>query len=128
MATAYLKYRDTRPILEVALKNPDDTAHDLTGATAVKLHIKRPDGTVVTRDMVVVSAAAGTVRYTWVAADWDTSNVNGYLEAGPEALPVRKGEFEHRMEYEVLGAAGARTTFPNDGYDTLRIVSDIGQG
>jgi len=121
----YLKYRDTRPILQVALKNPDGTAHDLTGSTGWKLHVKRPDGTVVTRTMTKVGADVdGVLSYTWLTADWD--DVTG-LVAGP-ALPLKPSNVEHTMEYEVVGPATARMTFPNDGYDILRIFSDIGQG
>lgn len=112
MATFYLKKRDTRPILEVALKNPDGTAYDLTGYTAT-LHVSKSDGTVVTRAMVVDAApTTGIVRYTWVADDWVT------------APAITTGV--HRMEYEVR-AGLARLTFPNDGYDTLEVTEDLGQ-
>lgn len=130
MSTFTLKKNDTLPILEVELLNPDGTAHDLTGSTGWKLHILLNDDaeTVVTRDMTVVGAAdEGLLRYAWTVDDWDEDNVAGYLIAGP-TLPLAPGEREHRMEYEVTGAGGARLTFPNDGYDVLRIVDDIGQG
>ena len=107
-----LKYRDTRPILEVALKNPDGSAYDLTGATITKLHIKRSDGTAVAKDMVVFGAATnGVLRYTWLSTDWSSDLIVG----------------QHQMEYEVVNGT-ARTTFPNDGYDLLKILTDIGQG
>lgn len=120
----YLKYRDTRPILEVVLKDPDGSVHDLTGATTFKLHMWLSDGTTkLTRDMTLFGPAAnGTLRYTWLATDWDAGN----LVIGP-VLPLKPGEVEHRMEYEVM-AGTARLTFPNDGYDVLRILTDIGQG
>ena len=108
-----LKYRDTRPILEVALKNPDGSAFDLTGATVWKLHIWLSNGDKLSRDMVVTGAATlGILRYTWLSSDWNA----GGLIVG-----------EHKMEYEII-AATARQTFPNDGYDLLRIISDVGQG
>jgi hypothetical protein len=139
-----LKYRDTLPILEVALLDPDGTAHDLTGSSAWKLHILLSDGTThLTRDMTVFGDdSAGILRYQWQASDWDAASVGtgtqadpyttGGLIAGP-SLPLARGEVEHTMEYEVLGAGGARITFPNGGnnvadhYDTLRIVPDLGQ-
>ena len=107
-----LKHGDTLPILEVVLKNPDGSVHDLTGSTDWQLHIKLTNGVVVTRTMTKQGAdAAGTLRYPWVAADWNP----GGLYASPYA---------HRMEYEVLaGATGL--TFPNDGYDTLKIAPDL---
>lgn len=119
----YLKYRDTLPILEVALKNPDLTAYNLTGSTAWKLHIKLNTGTILSRSMTIFGAATnGTLRYSWVSTDWDPAN----LILGPTP-PLKPSQSEHRMEYEVLASGGLRVTFPNDGYDTLRIISDIGQ-
>jgi hypothetical protein len=125
-----LKRGDTLPVLEVALKNPDGTAHDLTGSTGWYLHVRLndDDDTVVTRSMTAVGVASdGILRYAWQADDWDDENVAGYLIAGP-TLPLVKGQREHRMEYEVVGGSGACLTFPNDGYDVLRVVGDIGQG
>ena len=113
MATFFLKYRDTRPILEVTLLDPDETAHDLTGVTGVKLHIKREDGTVITKDMVVDGTpSTGIVRYTWLAADWTSDLVVG----------------THQMEYEVLGPSTGRLSFPNWRDDVLVISDDLGQG
>jgi len=122
MAGIYsLKYRDTRPILEAALKNPDGTAFDLTGATSWKLQIKLADGSALSRDMVVQgTATAGVLRYTPIATDWNVSSGGGTV-----------GGFvvgEHRIEFEVIGPSTARSTFPNTGYDVMRIVADIGQG
>lgn len=117
MAIFTLKHRDTRPILEVVLYNPDGSVHDLTGATAFKLHIK--DGsTVITRDMVKQGLdTAGTLRYSWADADW--TGTPG-LPAPPSLYPQR----DLPMEYEVV-AGTSRMTFPNEGHDTLRILGDI---
>lgn len=111
----WLKYRDTKPDLIVYLKNPDGSAHDLTGSTGWKLHI-RLDGisTVLTKVMAIEgSPELGALRYNWASADW---NAGGLVQG------------THRMEYEVVGPGAARLTFPNDGYDVLRIVDDLGQG
>lgn len=109
-----LKYRDTRPVLAVALLDPDGSAHDLTGASGVKLHIWLERGPALTRAMVLPGdLTTGVVTYTWLASDWDTGNL---------ALGT------HRMEYEVIGAGTARLTMPNDGYDDLIVIADIGQG
>lgn len=122
MGTFYLKYRDTEPLLEVALKSPDGTAFDLTGSTAWELHVWLSDDTKLTRTMTVYGATAnGILRYQWLATDWDLDN----LVASP-TLPLSPSDVQHRMEYEVL-TAGGRITFPNDGYDILRITTDIGQ-
>jgi hypothetical protein len=118
-----LKYRDTLPALSVNLKNPDGTAYNLTGVGSVTLHVLLSDGTALERAMVVSDAANGVAQYAWLATDWDTGN----LVVGP-TVPTAPGVFEHRMEYEVIDGSGDRLTFPNDGHDILRIVTDIGQG
>jgi len=134
MGVFYLKYRDTRPVLQVVLHDPAPLGsapgtlgpvHDLTGSTAWKLHIKRPDGLVVTRTMTKVGLdTAGTLAYTWLSTDWDA--LTG-LVVGP-TLPLRPSDIEHTMEYEVLGPSTARMSFPNGGYDILRVTPDVGQG
>ncbi len=115
MSDVYLKKLDILPILEVALKTPTGAAVDLTAATGVKLHISLGGlDTVLTRNMTVFgSPTNGVVRYQWVTTDWNA----GALIIG-----------SHRMEYEVLGAASARQTYPNGGYDTLIVLQDLGQG
>lgn len=121
MATFSLKSSDTRPILEVTLRNPDNSAHDLTGATAFKLKVRTGPATVFVRDLVKEGLdTAGTLRYTWQASDWDTGNVNGFLPEPPSSYPVS----EFPMEYEVSGGTSVMT-FPNNGHDTLRIVGDV---
>jgi len=113
MPTFTLKARDTRPILEVALKNPDGSAHDLTGSSEYHLHVRLSATTVFTRDMVPEGLlTAGLLRYTWLAADWDEL-----------PIPTTK-ETWLAMEYEVVGGT-ARLTFPNGGADILRIVKDV---
>lgn len=128
----YLKYRDTRPVLEVALKNPDGTAMDLTGSTSWKLHIKLNDGSTLMRNMVKEGAdALGVLRYTWIATDWDAVSAGGTvggLVVGPTKRVNGAGvNVEAHMEYEVI-AGTSRLTFPNNDYDILRIIDDIGQG
>lgn len=106
MGVFYLKRGDTRPILEVALKNPDGSAYDVSGAT-VNLHVLLPGG-VFTRAMTIFSGTAGLVRYTWADADWSTLS-NGIFP----------------MEYEVAPAAGGLVTFPNDRNDRLLVTVDL---
>lgn len=130
MSVFYLKRGDTRPILEVALQEPDPAnpgkmrAFDLSGATDFLLHVKLSGGATITRTMTPAgSLTAGVLRYTWTAADWDPLNADGFLVAGPE-YPPPQGTPEHLMEYEVVGGS-SRQTFPNDGWDTLRIFEDL---
>ena len=113
MATFYLKRRDTRPTMEVYLLDPGGTAHDLSGATSVTLHVLLNNGQSFSRAMAAEPVGAlGIVRYTWPVTDWYG------------ATPLVAGS--HRMEYEVVGPTTARMSFPNDGYDELRVTSDIG--
>ena len=121
MATFSIKAGDTRPILEVVLRNPDGTVHDLTGATVFKLMVRLSPTTSFIRDMVKQGLdTAGTLRYTWVTADWDTGNVNGFLPEPPATYPLS----EYPMEYEV-SAGTSKLTFPNNSFDTLRILGDV---
>jgi len=121
MGIFYMKYRDVLPVLEVTLLKPDDTVYDLTGAVSVTMHIRLTDGaTTVTRAMVIYNRPGGVVRYSWTAADWTEITV------GP-TIPLTPGVVEHRMEFEVLGPGAARLTFPNSGYDTLRVLTDFAQ-
>lgn len=119
----YLKYRDTRPILEVELHDPPPEGspegtvgdvHDLTNSVSASLHIALADGvTKLERDMIIDSdPTTGIVRYTWQPSDWDA----GALVVGA-----------HQMECEVVGLNDARLTFPNRSYDKLIVWSDIGQ-
>ena len=153
MGVFNLKYRDTQPVLEVALLNPDLSPADLTGST-IKLHIRLADGaTRLIRDMVIQGdPLLGIVRYQWIATDWDVASgttVDGAYPVG--GLVVTPGGFvtggfgspityyrltgsDHLFECEVISGT-SRGTFPNapptckgGGYDILRIIPDIGQG
>lgn len=119
----FLKEADTLPILEVFLLKPDGSAMDLTGFTACELHVLLSSGDTISRTMAIdPSPALGRVTYAWQASDW----TSGDLTSGPP-IPLHPGEREHRMEYEVTGPGGARLTFPNDGYDVLRVWAELGQ-
>ena len=52
--TFFVKFGDTRSALVATLFNPDDTAFDLTGQTAINLNVKLDDGTVIQRTGVTV--------------------------------------------------------------------------
>lgn len=121
MAVFSIKAGDTRPTLEVALKNPDGSAHDLTGSTTWKLNIKTGPSTVFVRDLVKEGLdTAGTLRYAWQASDWDPENVNGFLPTPPANYPLT----QLPMEYQVSGGSSVMT-FPNNSFDTIRILGDV---
>jgi hypothetical protein len=115
MSDFWLKLRDTLPTIEITLLDPDGTVHDLTGATGAKLHIRLSNGTTATKSATIYNPSGGVIRYTFLSTDW--TDLTAPLIAGT-----------HRMEVEVTGPGAGRLTWPNDGYDALRIVDDLGQG
>ena len=103
----YFKQNDTAPIILVTLKDGNDAAVDLTGATAV--FKMRPVGqTTVKTDAAAIihNADAGQVRYEWVAAD---TNTIGSYEA----------------EFQVTFVDGKIETFPNSDFIRITITDDI---
>jgi hypothetical protein len=117
VGTFYLKRGDTRPVLEVQLKNPDGSVHDLTGSTAWRLHVYVAQTVVFTREMTKQGAdTLGTLRYAWQPADW-----------AELPTPAPADRIGLAMEFEVEGGSGHRLTFPNGGFDTLQILGDVDQ-
>ena len=112
MADWVMKQNDTWPPLgdattPVILKDDTGAAINLTGAT-VKLFIRKADGTgtPLSRSMTIVNAAAGTVRYDWIAAD--TATVGDW-----------------NFEFQITFGDGKIATVPTVGYYSLQIVDDI---
>lgn len=107
MADLTIKQHDTHPPIEATLSDANGPVN-LTGST-VKLILKSAGAgsTVITGTCTIVSAAAGTVRYDWLAPD--TASVN-----------TLSGEFE------VTWSTGKITTFPNDAYFSVEIKADLG--
>lgn len=137
-----LKLNDTRPILDVVLHDPAPAGspvgtlgpvHDLTGSIGWNLLLWMSDDTKLIRPMIIQGdPTLGTLRYTWVAGDWAPGSGGPPFTAGglfaSHSLPLAPEQLEHRMEFEVIGPGAERLTFPNAGYDTLIITTDIGQG
>lgn len=96
MADVTIKQGDTAPSLAATLEDGAGNAVSLVGAT-VRFRMKPIGGGSLVMDgaAVVVSAAAGTVRYDWQATDTQTAGL--YL-----------GEFEADF------GAGQVQSFPND--------------
>lgn len=139
MAVFELKSGNTRPILQVTLRNPDGSPADHAGATGRKLNIHLADGTKLRRDLVPVGDAPGVgqpdnrpLRYVWTPEDWGPVNGDGTaggLVVGP-SLPLAPGEREHRMDYDVIAGTDVQTypnggTSPEEAFDTLRIWGAI---
>jgi hypothetical protein len=101
-----LKRNDTSPSISGTCQDVDGVAVDITGAS-VRFHmIDKDDVTVVDYAATIASAAAGTVRYDWLAADTDVG-----------------GGF--RGEFEVTYSDSTIETFPNTGYIPIRIYDDL---
>lgn len=104
----YIKQNDTVPSLRADLKDGDNAAIDLTGAS-VKFIMRAIGGTtaVINASASIVSEAGGTVQYNWQSGDTDT--VGSY-----------------QAEFEVTYSGGTVETFPNDGYIRIEILDDLG--
>lgn len=103
----YVKQNDTSPAMLATLQDADGVAVSLVGAT-VRFHMRKLGGTQTKVDAAatVVNALAGTVRYSWIAAD--TNTVGSY-----------------QAEFEVTYADASVETFPNDSYIPVEIIDDI---
>ena len=106
--TFYIKQNDTRPELDVFLRDDKDRSINVTGAT-VKFNMRNSaDNTVKidTGSVTTVSSTAGRVKYSFTAANTDTA-----------------GNFEG--EFQVTFVGGQVETFPNDGYIKVIITDDV---
>lgn len=109
LTTFSIKQDDRKPSISATLQYADGTVRDLTGCTVKFLMRKRPGVTAkVDASATVVTAASGTVRYDWAAADTDTPG-------------TYQGEFEVTET-----SSGKKETFPNDGYLTINVTDDVG--
>ena len=106
--TFYIKQNDTRPELDVFLRDDKDRTINVTGAT-VKFNMRNAsDNTVKVNlgSVTTVSSTAGRVKYSFSSAATDTS-----------------GNFDG--EFQVTFVGGQVETFPNDGYIKVIITDDV---
>ena len=106
--TFYIKQNDTRPELDVFLRDDKDRTINGTGAT-VKFNMRNAsDNTVKVNNgsVTTVSSTSGRVKYSFSAADTDTA-----------------GNFDG--EFEVTFVGGQVETFPNDGFIKVIITDDV---
>ena len=106
--TFYIKQNDTRPELDVFLRDDKDRTINVTGAT-VKFNMRNAsDNTVKVNlgSVTTVSSTAGRVKYSFSSAETDTS-----------------GNFDG--EFQVTFVGGQVETFPNDGYIKVIITDDV---
>lgn len=101
-----MKRNDLLPEINATLRDANGTVVDLTGAS-LEFHMFTTAGaSKVNTTATIVSAAAGTVKYTWVGTDTDTAG-------------------EYNAEWEVTFASTKPQTFPNSGHTTVTIVADL---
>jgi hypothetical protein len=107
MADFTMKQNDTWPPLPATLQDANGPIN-LTTATSVRLILVPTGGgaAIVDDPVTIVSAAAGTVRYTWVTGDTAT-------------IGTFKGEFEITWNDGKIG------TVPNEGYFVVEILDDL---
>ena len=105
--TFFVKQNDTSPTLDATLKDADDAAVDLTGAS-VRFHMRKVGkGTAVVDGAATITGAlTGQVRYAWSGSD--TASIGTY-----------NGEFE------VTYSDGTIETFPNNGFISIEITDDL---
>ena len=106
MADFTIKQGDLKPSISATLSDSVGVVN-LTGY-AVRFHMRHSVTKQIKVDAaaVIVSAAAGTVRYDWVSGDTDDDGV-------------------FQAEWEATGADTKPITFPNDGYLTVAITEEV---
>lgn len=102
----YIKQGDTAPNLRVTLKDPDDTAVNLVGAT-VTFSMRDGSTAILTKEAcTLVDAANGVVEYVWQSGDTDNAGT-------------------HAAEFEVVYADSKIETFPNSGFFRVQISKQV---
>lgn len=104
----FIKQNDTVPMLDALLQDDQGRPIDVTGAAVVFNMRNTLDDSVVVDNIssVIISAAQGEVRHTWLAAHTTTS-----------------GAFE--AEFEVTFSDGTIQTFPNNGHILVSITEEV---
>lgn len=87
---------DTRPTLELTVKDQNGTVINLTGATGIfRIRRKGFSTVLVSRAVTITDAVNGKCQFVWVAADWNA----GALDAPGDY----EGELEITFSAGVIG-------------------------
>lgn len=107
MADFHIKQNDRKEPFNATLKDSSGVAVDLTGATVLfRLRQFGAAAAKVNASAAIISAAAGTVRYSWASGDTDSP-----------------GEYE--AEFQVTFSDGTIQTFPNAGVLSVLIHPEV---
>ena len=116
--TATWKQNDLEPPCQSTLTNADGTAINLTTASSVWFLMRPVGGGTALRVQasIVGDPAAGVVKHTWATtgAPWNSSSGHTYTV----------GTYD--QEWEILWPTSRPQTVPNDSYNTITIVDDLG--
>ncbi len=103
-----IKRHDTAPAFTATLKDSAGAIVNLSGAAALFLMRDPRTRTLkVSAAMTIVDAAAGKVRYDWVAGDTDRAAV-------------------YQVEVQVTFSDATIETFPNGSTHRLEVLKDLG--
>jgi len=102
-----IKRGDTRNAIKAVLKASAGTPVDLTDCSVsfCMAPLNRP--AVIRRAAHIEDALAGEVWVVWAPKETDISGI-------------------YRAEFEVVYQDGRKETFPNNGYISIQILSDLG--
>lgn len=108
-----LKEGDTEPNFEAQLLDGENKPVDLANVTgsALSFHMRQkgaPATKIDSSSMTITSADKGQIKYEWADDGSDTDT---------------PGEFD--AEVELTDADGEITTFPGDGYVTIKIEEQL---
>ena len=103
----FIKQNDTSPILQADLKDGNNSAVDVTGATiAFKMRPVSSSAATVNSAAAIIDGSAGSVKYEWQSSD--TATAGSYF-----------------AEFQVTFSNGKIETFPNGDYIQITILDDI---
>ena len=106
-----LKRGDTRHAIRAILKDSSGSPVDLTDCSVSFRMAPLGRSAVVNREVDIHDTAGGEVWVVWSPGETDISG--GY----------------YRAEFRVTYGDGRKETFPNDGYISIQILSDLrGEG
>jgi hypothetical protein len=104
----YIKQGDVLPVITTQCLDENGAAVNLTGASVRFLMRPQRQAAIKVNALAsITTAAEGRAKYEWQSGDTD-----------------RAGTYE--AEWEVTFADGKKSTFPNDGYNTIAVLTQIG--